>query len=65
MEETNLDTEWKLNIVYELMEKRFGTSFTKKEDSEQGLACDMVGIVSGDQNAERTAQARQRKRYFD
>ena len=22
MEETNLDTEWKLNIVYELMEKK-------------------------------------------
>ena len=29
MEETNLDTEWKLNIVYELMEKKFETSFTE------------------------------------
>ena len=29
MEETSLDIEWKLNIVYELMEKRFEISFTE------------------------------------
>ena len=29
MEETNSDTEWKLNIVYEQMKKRFEISFTE------------------------------------
>ena len=29
MEETNSDKEWKLNIVYELMEKKFEISFTE------------------------------------
>ena len=29
MEETNSDTGWKLNIVYEQMEKRFEISLTE------------------------------------
>ena len=29
IEETNSDTEWKLNIVYESVEKKFETSFTE------------------------------------
>ena len=61
MEETTSDTDWKSNIVYEPMEKRLGISFAEKKTVDKGGPDEMVGAAEAYQNAECTAQARQRR----
>ena len=66
MDETNFDTEWKWNIVSEEMVKKLETSHTvSKKTVDKGWADDMIGIGAAQQNAERDAQARQRRRYIN
>ena len=66
MEETFLDIEWKLNNVYEQMEKRFDFFHRIKKTVDKGWPDDMAGVAAADQVAEQTAQARQRRqRYID
>ena len=63
MDETNLDTEWKWNIVLEEMEKMFETFCI----ASRGLwikGAQQKRIAPAVHGAERTAQARQRRQWY-